>query len=312
MNLYKLKERGNYSMESPDSKVLFSRYFALLIDSFVIAFLVWLATRAFGTAQLTIDLKNGSAIPAALIDAGGTFYGATNLMGVSTNWVVKLPPLWSGLLVFCYFILQEAFFGATLGKALLGLRVIYHSANNTYTTLTIQAAIIRNLVRFVDALPSAYLVGWIVALISPRRQRLGDLAAHTLVVSRASVPYLTMPGKQVKQGFVLLAALLLLFTIVCQSFMYFGRPQLLIQNDITTDTLIMNKHIINYTLDGKTWGYNSQGQRTVTYTLSFVSVDLAGMPAKKLQSCQGSVTLVWHWSSLDWSEDNSGAICTDM
>ena len=301
------------TIQTPDSKVLIERCFAILIDSIVIAVLIWSATRAFGTAQLVPNFDNSNmSTPGSLIDAGSTGYGVSNLMGGSTNWVVKLPLLWSGVLVFLYFFLQEILFGATLGKAILGLRVIYQSADGTYKNLTLIAAIIRNLVRFLDALPSAYLIGWITALISPRRQRLGDLAAHTFVVSRESVSYLVKPRKQIMQGFLVIAGLLLAFTITCQSFMYFGRPQLLIQNAVVTDNLLSDKHITSYTLGKKVWGQDGQGQQTITYPINFVSVDMSNLPAKKLQSCQGSVTLTWRWSTLDWIEDGSNATCTDM
>ena len=49
--------------------------------------------------------------------------------------------------------------------------------------VTFGAALVRNLLRLVDAL-FFYLVGAIFALASPRGQRLGDRAAHTLVVRR--------------------------------------------------------------------------------------------------------------------------------
>ena len=41
---------------------------------------------------------------------------------------------------------------------------------------------VRNLLRLVDALPSAYMVGIISILVTARSQRLGDLAAGTIVV----------------------------------------------------------------------------------------------------------------------------------
>ncbi|MSU51744.1 MAG: hypothetical protein EXS37_22085 [Opitutus sp.] len=41
---------------------------------------------------------------------------------------------------------------------------------------------LRNLLRFVDGLPVVYLVGGVAALLNRRAQRLGDLAADTLVV----------------------------------------------------------------------------------------------------------------------------------
>jgi hypothetical protein len=41
---------------------------------------------------------------------------------------------------------------------------------------------VRNILRIVDMLPTGYLVGVITVLISPKNQRLGDLAAGTIVV----------------------------------------------------------------------------------------------------------------------------------
>ena len=46
------------------------------------------------------------------------------------------------------------------------------------------AAVVRNLLRLVDGL-FFYLVGALFAFSSPRAQRLGDRAAHTVVVRRA-------------------------------------------------------------------------------------------------------------------------------
>jgi hypothetical protein len=40
----------------------------------------------------------------------------------------------------------------------------------------------RNLLRFVDSLPALYLVGGIVSLLNPACQRLGDIAANTIVI----------------------------------------------------------------------------------------------------------------------------------
>jgi len=40
----------------------------------------------------------------------------------------------------------------------------------------------RNLLRFVDMLPAPYLVGGISCLVTKRAQRLGDIAANTIVV----------------------------------------------------------------------------------------------------------------------------------
>ena len=71
--------------------------------------------------------------------------------------------------------------GATPGKRLLGLRVVH--ANGT--PVGAAATIIRNLVRAVDVLPGTYLFGAVSVLMTHQFQRLGDLAAGTVVVYAA-------------------------------------------------------------------------------------------------------------------------------
>jgi uncharacterized RDD family membrane protein YckC len=89
------------------------------------------------------------------------------------------------LLEWGYPVYFELRHGCTPGKQALSLRVIQEDG----APLTAGAALLRNLVRFVDFLPAGYLFGLLSCLISGRFQRLGDLAAGTLVVhSVASVP----------------------------------------------------------------------------------------------------------------------------
>ncbi len=68
--------------------------------------------------------------------------------------------------------------GQTPGKRLLRLRVVDESGRR----LQFGQVVVRNLLRFVDSLPAFYLVGGAASVISSRTQRLGDLAAGTLVV----------------------------------------------------------------------------------------------------------------------------------
>jgi uncharacterized RDD family membrane protein YckC len=76
-----------------------------------------------------------------------------------------------------YYIVCEAATGATLGKRMVGIRVVDEDGDR----VTLGAAVVRNLLRLVDAL-FFYLVGFLFALTSTRGQRLGDRAAHTVVV----------------------------------------------------------------------------------------------------------------------------------
>lgn len=77
---------------------------------------------------------------------------------------------------FAYVWLLEASFGATLGKAMVGIRVTRTNGRNAFA-----ASAIRNLFRLVDEL-GFYLVGGLVAGCSRFRQRFGDICAGTAVV----------------------------------------------------------------------------------------------------------------------------------
>lgn len=76
--------------------------------------------------------------------------------------------------------------GQTYGKRLLRLRVVDIAGHR----LQFSQVAIRNLLRAVDFLPGLYLLGGCAVLFSRRAQRLGDLAANTVVVR---VPRLEQP-----------------------------------------------------------------------------------------------------------------------
>jgi len=82
-------------------------------------------------------------------------------------------------LVLLYFILQEGLWqGQTLGKKAAGLRVIMADG----TPITFPAATYRNILRFGDFFPACYLIGFVLMFTNERAQRLGDLAAGTIVI----------------------------------------------------------------------------------------------------------------------------------
>ena len=72
----------------------------------------------------------------------------------------------------------ELLWGATPGKRTLGLKVVHLNG----TPVRWQASMIRNLLRSADFLPLFYGFGVVTMLCNARFQRLGDLAAGTLVV----------------------------------------------------------------------------------------------------------------------------------
>jgi uncharacterized RDD family membrane protein YckC len=84
------------------------------------------------------------------------------------------------MLALLYFWILEARWGATLGKALAGIRVRRADGGKCNSI----AALSRNLLRIVDGI-AFYLVGFLIAVFSARRQRLGDHLAKTVVVESA-------------------------------------------------------------------------------------------------------------------------------
>ena len=81
--------------------------------------------------------------------------------------------------MFLYFVLLEGFWGATLGKRLLGLRVV--SADGTAVGLG--AALVRNILRVVDGLPTLGILAAVLIASSQERARFGDRVADTRVVA---------------------------------------------------------------------------------------------------------------------------------
>ncbi len=91
-----------------------------------------------------------------------------------------------GIFVVGYFVVSTGYHialewfwrGQTLGKRLCKLRV----TDAEGLRLGFYQVVIRNLVRFVDQLPLFYLVGGAACLVNRHAQRLGDIAAGTVVV----------------------------------------------------------------------------------------------------------------------------------
>ena len=96
-----------------------------------------------------------------------------------------------GLMLIAFFLMEwfyNVFFemsarGATPGQRMMGLRVV----SETGAAPTLGQSMLRNLVRTADFLPVGYALGAVVMLSTKRFQRLGDLAARTLVVHQDKV-----------------------------------------------------------------------------------------------------------------------------
>jgi len=100
---------------------------------------------------------------------------------------LDLGGLGGGLFLLAVFVIQWFYpvlfevlaRGQTPGKKMLGIAVV----NDDLSPVTLGTSLVRNLLRTVDFLPLCYLAGLVTMLCNRRFQRLGDLAAGTLVVS---------------------------------------------------------------------------------------------------------------------------------
>ena len=140
-----------------------SRFVAALLDGLIIG--------AFFFFELMAVVMIGAA--------GALTPGAGSVAETAGKWFIAFVVFVNFAIVWGYFALFEAYWhGQTPGKRAMKLRVIKDSGRQ----ITLFEALARNLLRVVDYLPSLYLVGVITMLCNKRNQRLGDLAAGTIVV----------------------------------------------------------------------------------------------------------------------------------
>jgi uncharacterized RDD family membrane protein YckC len=99
---------------------------------------------------------------------------------ISEQWAEAILIFLLFLFGWGYFTLFEAFWnGRTPGKKVAKIRVIHRSGRS----IGLLESMARNLVRYVDMQPGIlYGVGVITMFVTSQHQRLGDLAAGTLVV----------------------------------------------------------------------------------------------------------------------------------
>jgi len=134
-----------------------SRFIALLVD-----YIIWAA------GFLVLALATAIFLPA--------IHAFSHL---SEQWATAIAVFITFLINWGYFTLFEAFWnGRTPGKRVAKIRVIQRSGR----AIGLFESMARNLVRYVDQLPFFYAVGVITMFVTRQHQRLGDLAAGTLVV----------------------------------------------------------------------------------------------------------------------------------
>ena len=132
----------------------------------------------------------GRRVAATIVDGlffGGLYGVMAAFFGTVTDhgelyWTARMPAAANvayGVLVLAYYLVLEGYRGQTLGKMLAGIRVVDELTGDRPT---FRAVAIRTALRLVDGI-AGYLVAFVTVLATSRRQRLGDLAAGTLVVA---------------------------------------------------------------------------------------------------------------------------------
>ena len=132
--------------------------------------------------ELATPVSRSLAWAVDAIAAGGMSYMVSRIAGafgfLSPDWANSVAVVLYFVISVGYgIVLEWRWRGQTIGKRLFGLRVI----DGQGLRLQFPQIALRNLMRLIDALPVFYLVGGTAALLSRSGQRLGDLAANTVV-----------------------------------------------------------------------------------------------------------------------------------
>jgi uncharacterized RDD family membrane protein YckC len=139
------------------------RFVAVLLDTVIVLF----------PLAILVGLMTGGA------------YAESTPGSANAGVAVGGRAIWLLLVVaVAYYVLCEALTGKTLGKKMVGIRVVGDDGKH----LSASAAVVRNLLRLIDAFVF-YLVGFLFAVQSPHGQRLGDRVAGTVVVRDSTSGY---------------------------------------------------------------------------------------------------------------------------
>ncbi len=138
------------------------RFVAILIDAVILSIITGIFT----------GLLN--APPSVM------FNTSANNLAYTGNPLGWISIIISAIIAFLYFVLLEGYFGQTIGKMIVKIKVLREDGSK----ISYADAVVRTILRIIDALPYflPYLVGAISIWRSDTRQRLGDRAAHTVVV----------------------------------------------------------------------------------------------------------------------------------
>ncbi|PSG98859.1 MAG: RDD family protein [Nanohaloarchaea archaeon SW_7_43_1] len=130
---------------------------------------------------------------AVVIDSilGGILFGLSGIImlkavsaAANTNLGFRALQIFVGLGMITYFIYFEGKNGQTPAKMFLNLKVMKKDGSECGYF----GSLVRNILRIIDILPQAYILGATSILLTSENQRVGDLAGGTVVVDEGNQP----------------------------------------------------------------------------------------------------------------------------
>jgi uncharacterized RDD family membrane protein YckC len=136
------------------------RFVALLIDGIILGIIGYILIFLFASSAITIDASTGA------VSLGPAYYAI-----VALGIVIEL----------LYFTLLLGRYGQSVGMMAVKIKVVSEVDSGP---ITYGAAFIRTILLYIDEIPYAipFLLGAILIWTSEKKQRLGDRAAHTVVL----------------------------------------------------------------------------------------------------------------------------------
>ncbi|MGZ4920956.1 MAG: RDD family protein [Halobacteriota archaeon] len=140
------------------------RFVAILIDVIILAIITGIVTAPFNTPS-TINFTNTTGVP---------------MVSVVPNPLAWVGGLISAIIDFVYFVWLQGAYGQTVGKMAVKIKVVREDGSK----IGYVDAAVRTILALIDLIPYfiPYLLGAILIWTSDKKQRLGDRAAHTVVV----------------------------------------------------------------------------------------------------------------------------------
>ncbi len=265
----------------PNVHVSIRRFFAFLIDGIFLAILQAIVSIGFGVNRFISTLPPIFGSP--------TFNNSSKLPHAVTT-TVNWP--WLVLIALLYFFLQEAAFSTTLGKAIMGLRVIDMNGRS----ITFSAALIRNVLLLVDTFVSL-LVGGISMAISPYRQRIGDRFARTFVVDARTAPRAVYPRETFQRRMSIAIASFALLVVICFVVAYYTGPMRIIEGWKNTNAGIFERKTVTWYNPGNpVWKDD-----TVTYHIHY-TVQSGTKQCIANITFQRTYNIVWPWTPSGYED----------